>query len=560
MDPAKKKNRKKKIRIGIQIVLLLFLGIFIYERFYKGSYQENDALRKTNKFIALSYVGVEKYNSGSTTRISQERLNEHMAALKAMGYETISQEDVINLYEKGDLVPEQSLFLMFEDGRKDTGVFAHELLKEHNYIATMMTYGEKFEEKDNRFLSGKDMLTLLDTSYWEHGSNGYRLEYINVFDEEKEFQGVLTADEFNTISHTLERDYDHYLMDYIRDEDRIATETYEEMATRISEDYSKEKEVYEEQMDALPEFYTIMHSNTGQFGTNTHASEINEGEIRSRYRIHMNREGYALNTEDTSPYDLTRMQPQANWYANHLIMRITDDTGEEPVFVVGDEKEAGTWNISTGAAEFRNNSIVVTSPSNDMGSIWREVDMIDSTITLVLEGNQGGVQNIHLASLTNVWEKVEISLDYNSISINDITGSQKGTLFTYDLQELDGVEEEGIIGLNDRGYRKLEIQLKDNYISLMVDDEVLIKNLDLGRTILYNQLTLAVLPLSENQEQYSQRNLVDDVYDGVFTNIIITKDTTSTVTYSYILDGWDKISSWITKWYQLITTKIMEIF
>lgn len=612
-DAVKLKNRNKKIRVVFQIVFLIALAIFIYIKLYHGQYHETKADRTQDKFIALSYIGVQKYDSDSTTRISQGRLNEHMDALAAMGYQTITQSDVANLYENGDLVPEKSLFLMFEDGRRDTGVLAHEVLKSHNYIASMMTYAEKYEQSDNRFLSSRDMKILMKTSFWEHGSNGYRLEYINVFDRYKNYFGHIDSNVYNTVTSYIERDYNHYLMDYIRDADRVPMETYEEMVERISGDYNSMEYIYSQHMDEVPGFYALMHSNTGQFGTDDDASAVNEKNIRQNFQININREGFSLNTVESSQYDLTRMQPQSNWYSNHLIMRIVDDTGEEPVFVIGDEKEAKNWDIQKGAAEFRDNTIVVTSEPNSEGIIQLEQDMNNSVVEVTLEGNVAGVQRLIFLEEKDGENALEIVLDYNNIYVNNLSEEGKGNVFELSLREFDGIVpvsvdedeksglstysdsviqyekkydmlqnaaslktemnemevlsvEEGaeeyieVIGVNERGSRKLSIELVGHNLTLVIDGRSVIKNLNLSRELNYQILSLESSSVSDVQEQYSQRNIVDDVYDGVFTDLRVSEITTGNTKYSYVLEGWDKFMATTVRWFEQLTTLVMEIF
>lgn len=610
---VKTKNRKKKIRIVIQIVILIVLAVFIYIKLYHGQFRASNAERTEDKFIALSYIGVQKYDSDSTTRISQSRLDEHMDALSAMGYTTLTQEDVTNLYQKGELVPDKSVFLMFEDGRKDTGVLAHEVLKDHNYIASMMTYAEKYEQTDNRFLTSRDMKILMDTTFWEHGSNGYRLEYINVFDRYKNFFGHIDSNVYNTVTSYIERGYNHYLMDYIRDADRMPTESYAEMEERITGDYKSMAYIYQEHMDEVPSFYALMHSNTGQFGTVDDASAVNEKNIRDTFAINFNREGFSQNTVESSAYDLTRMQPQSNWYSNHLIMRIVDDTGEEPVFVIGDEKEAANWNVVMGAAEYRNNKIVLTSEPNSHGIIELDQDMNNSTIDVTLEGNLAGVQKLVFKESADSENALELVLDYNYIYVNNISGDETGNVFELSLKEFDGVdlvskeedeaeglstysdsvvryekkyemlqnaaliqeelkemeitsvadgaqEYEEVIGVNERGERKVSIELLGSNLSLSIDGKTVIKNLNLNRELDYQVLSLEASSVSDVQEQYSQRNIIDDVYDAVFTDLRISEVTSGNTKYSYVLVGWDKFAYNAKLLFEKITTIVMEIF
>ncbi len=51
----------------------------------------------------------------------------------------------------------------------------------------MYSYADKLEKYDNKFLSASDLLELKGSTYWDIGTNGYRLEYINVYDRYKHF-------------------------------------------------------------------------------------------------------------------------------------------------------------------------------------------------------------------------------------------------------------------------------------------------------------------------------------------------------------------------------------
>ncbi|CAM5335291.1 Polysaccharide deacetylase OS=Lysinibacillus sphaericus OX=1421 GN=LS41612_05135 PE=4 SV=1 [Lysinibacillus sphaericus] len=55
--------------------------------------------------------------------------------------------------------------------------------------------------------------------------------------------------------------YNHYLMDFIRNQFMIPSETRKEMETRIKKDYKLMHDIYEEKLDKVPKAYAIMHAN-----------------------------------------------------------------------------------------------------------------------------------------------------------------------------------------------------------------------------------------------------------------------------------------------------------
>jgi len=243
----KKKDKIKIIRSIVQGLILLVILVVtvktlftftVYKPFSPSAVSED----KNNGFIAVSYYGVDR--DGSKTLISTGALEEQIKALKDNGYVTINQQDILDYYNKGKALPEKSLFLLFEDGRKDTAIFSQKILEQYNYKANIMTYADKLEKNDSKFLAPKDLLKLKSSSYWELGTNGYRLEYLNVYDKDLNFLGNLSSAEFSKGADKIQGNYNHYLMDYIRDKNKIPMENYDEMKARISKDYGNMLKIY----------------------------------------------------------------------------------------------------------------------------------------------------------------------------------------------------------------------------------------------------------------------------------------------------------------------------
>ena len=402
---AKRKDKIKAIRSVCEGIILITLLIIILKALLSFSeYEPYDSNNISNTmdtgFIAVSYFGVDR--NGDDTLISTDRLNQHLKSLKDNGYVTITQQDILDYYENGKKLPEKSLFLIFEDGRTDTAIFSQKITEEYNYKSTILTYADKFEKEDPKFLKPDELKEMEESTYWELGTNGYRLEYINVFDKEHKFLGRMTSLDFSEVASNIRRDYNHYLMDYIRDEDDVPIESYDEMKERISYDYETSKQIYEEELGKGLDLYTLMHSNTGQFGTNNRVSKINEKWIKEFYKMNFNREGFALNTKESSIYDLTRIQPQSYWPTNHLLMRIAYDTNKEnkTKFVVGDETRAGDFEEVSGKAEYTDNLITLTSVPQGKGilKLLNSDNFKDINLSVELKGNILGSQLIWIRS------------------------------------------------------------------------------------------------------------------------------------------------------------------
>lgn len=532
-----KKERRKKIRTVLQGIILIVITAVTFKALFSftsyKAYSNNINNEAEDKgFIALSYFGVD--TSGEDSLISTKSLKAQLKALKENGYVTITQEDVLNYYNKGEKLPEKALLLLFEDGRRDTALFSQKVLEELNYKATMLSYGSKLKEKDSKYLSSKELLNLKKSTFWELGSNGYRLEFINVFDKKDNYLGNLTSKEFSEKAQDIERNYNHYLMDYIRDEYNIPKETYEEMKERISYDYEALDKIYKEELGKVPQLYALMHANTGAFGSNSKVSSINEGYIKEMFPMNFNREGFTLNTRDSFIYDLTRLQPQPHWSTNHLLMRIWGDTKEEMKFVTGDEEKAKFFEKVSGKAEYKDNSIVLTSLPEGHGRLNLKGSEVykDIKVSIELKGNIIGSQGIYLRLNEAKNNKLFIQVINNELKVYD--GEE--LLFDLNLGSFKGEEQDKIYDIKDRGDKKLDITLVEDKLSIAIDGKAAVENLQVKTT---DPGSIA-LEAAWGEYGYSQRNLADDVYDGVFVNFKVT-DMEDNTLYDNTLRGMDKI-------------------
>ena len=579
-----------QLAVIIAVLILIMSQLFTFTVYRPYNTQDKSVVSgEDHGFIALSYFGVDR--ESTTSRISHQKLEEHLQALNESGYVTVSQKDIEEYYKNGTPLPDRALFLMFEDGRHDTAVYSQKIMEKYNYKATMFSYAEKFTINDTAFLMPEDLLELEETSFWELGSNGYRLSYINVFDRYDRFIGELESTEYSAMSKNFGRKYNHFLMDFIRDANGIPAESNSQMKERISGEYDLMKKEYMQGLSKVPGAYVLLHSNTGKFGENDKVSAVNEAAIADTFVMNFNREGYSLNTNESSIYDLTRLEPQANWYTNHLLMRIWDDLPEEDrdslAFIEGDKIQKTHWQILKGIAEFRKNDekLVLTSLPADTG-ICKLLDSTPSDIEFDagLKGNKLGCQSVVLRANDESDSGIEVRLMNNCISL-----LQNGELLDeVDLYDFDGIpkisveedkrntladeysalartavstsmaaqyskmakevssqkvrsvaegaeEYRPIISINELGDRKLHISLSEDKITVIIDGKPVWKDYTLD----HSENGAVCLKSAWTEYGYSQRNIADDVYDAVFEKIEIT-DSNHNVIFSNRLEGTKK--------------------
>lgn len=562
------KDRKKIFRTIAQIVFILVVSVSVIKSIFGFSTYKEEAESKRiydNGFIAISYFGVDR--SQKSTLIDDDMLKQQLEALKALGYVTISQQDILDYYNSGKKLPEKAMFLSFEDGRRDSALFTQPILEELNYRASMFTYANKFEEKDFKFLQPEDLLKLKESTYWELGSNGYRFSYINVFDRYGHFLDTLNQDQFNIAEKYVDGNYNHYLMDFIKDQDRVTIETRDEMDKRITWDYNQMKQIYSKELGYVPSAYMFMHANSFNNGkTNQLVESVNKREIKDLFQMNFNKEGKSLNSKDSDLFKLSRLQAKPYWYTNHLLMRIGDDTKNEINFIKGDEERASNWTVTDGAAEFNKGKIILTSPSASEGKMIlnNSYDYGDFKITTSLEGNVIGKQSICLRYNQQDDTYTKVSIEDNKLHVAQKTANNENELLKCDLRELlktdtksineniteseaalneikfsklkkseqiDKITEEANdnkpsidikngeeeyipkIGVGQLGKRKLEIAILGNKLDILVDGVYAVQGLELNESNAKGAISL--------ESMKSEQNLEDNVYDGVFNDFVI---------------------------------------
>lgn len=622
-----KKDVIKFVRGILELVSIIVIAyVAIHSLFVMKSYQhydENDpkimSTRKSDHgFVALSYFGVDR--QGTDSLIAIKRLDEELSDLKRLGYVTVSQKDLEDYYYHDKPLPKKAVFIMFEDGRKDTLLFTEKLLEKMNYQASILTYGEKFKNNDQKFVSPKDLQNLQKQGFWELGTNGYRLSYINAYDRYGRFLGELDSREFVEVNQFIGRNYNHYLMDYIRDKNHIPVESTREMDKRLSKDYQLMKQVYGQRVGQLPDLYCLMHSNTSRYGNNANVSAVNARNLEGMFKLNVNREGYSWNSRKSSPYDLTRLEPQAWWYRNHLLMRIRDDLPKKDKgnikFVKGNKRKFNQWKLVKGAAEFKNDLVAVTSESESNGLIaLKNKQFRDCHLQCELLGNKIGQQTIYLRTQGTATKKKDytdylaVSVENNVLYVRQKTAGHVRTLVKQDMFKLHDDHPVSIpqdkqaaltaelkvrakfarnnttaglyrlkaakaarkkpktvkqgakeyvptIQIQDPGDVKLDLTVAGDRLDLKVDGIRVAKQVKLAGQ------PAGGLALESIFGGFgaSQRNIADDVYDGVFKNLVVTSPDDQRTYYDERLHGWDLFKDkWSKFWNAVINWFIVNL-
>lgn len=184
---ARNKSRKFKLKKMMQMTALMIIALLLFRSLFDTSHYiepDHTAWTNTQGFVALSYFGVNR--TGGAARIAKKQLDRHLKALYDNGYITISQQDIIDFYLEGKPVPDKALFLIFEDGRSDTGLFGQVLLAKYNFKATILPNESKRDSYDYNFLQSKDLQRMVDSSYWEAGVDNHFINGKEITAEKRE--------------------------------------------------------------------------------------------------------------------------------------------------------------------------------------------------------------------------------------------------------------------------------------------------------------------------------------------------------------------------------------
>lgn len=573
----RKKNRRKVIRVILQVIILLAAVIFLGNKvanFKHYKVPDKTAYTNNESFIALTYFGVGRI--ASPKLVSREMLDKQLGILHKAGYTTISQNDVMDFYNKGAALPDKALFLSFEDGRNDSALFSQPLLEKYNYKASMLTYGNRLGDDDNKFLQPKELKSMEKTGYFEMGSNGYRLSYINIVTDDQRYLGEKAEKELpNKIAIEY---YNHYLMDFKRDKNMIPKETAIQMEERLTKDYNAMEKAYTKELGAVPKLYMIMHANAMYNTMNELVEQVNDKRIKSLFSLHFNREGLARNTNKDEPYNLTRLQINPGWSINQFIMRVNESVKRAIPYEFGDAGHKEQWRFKKGVAQFTGNRIILTTLPNKTAVMTLDKEQPqDIKVTATLKGKVMGEQSIYLRQNKDATAYIRVAIKNNYLRIyekqadgneqklveqklnkvewkgEDYAFSKARTYSQFETLQGSTVDkDEYPIGID--GNRTLTIDLKGKDISVVVDKRepvtATVDSLQLGT------VALGAAPYIKKTAKETHNERL--IYDAIFDDMTITEadNTLYTMTYS----GVEKVTQRIRKGWGDAVTKTMELF
>ena len=403
-------------------------------------------------FSAILYPGLTTDESDeSRVHLSQFRLQ--MEQLSRAGYRTITPEDASAFLLNSIWPPEKAIMVILQDSTTESARLARDILVELDFTAVLAVYASDVERGRIR---GEALRDLEQTDHFVVATCGYERSYINVFSKSGSFIGRLSAEEFDAMEDYI-ADYSYSLMDFLRDSDRLPTESQAALEQRVTQDYMKTANVFRQALGRVPSMLMLTRPNTGAFGDVQAASNINKSLLTSAYTMNFNRRGTALNTQAIPIYDLSYMRVESDFSANHLMMKLWDDSGDDVVFALGSPDEAAKWTVDEGIAEFDAGSMTLTTlPNAGARAALSNMLLDDFELEVTLKGATAGRQSIYLRTDRSCAAGVELCFEDGALTVRPAgqTGStwlhvNLGAVSGERRQSVEEAELAGQIAMNE---------------------------------------------------------------------------------------------------------------
>ncbi len=289
----------------------------------------------------LAYHGLPDEGSGDNP-FNPLKFFEHMKALKAAGWETITLLEFEKFIRGEGGLPEKSFLLTFDDGRKDTFYPSDPALKDLGFEAVMFAITKKSlsstEEQSSYYLSPYELEAMEKSDRWEvepHGRDSHDWYYVND-------QGA--------VGHF----YSNLL--WLEAEKRLETE--DEFRERVIYDLSHAKSELESALDKKVRFFAYPFGDYGQDGANyDKATQVVRAEAQKVYEMAFyqvwrgNTESF--NYPNDEEFMMKRIEPLGEWSGEHLLNLLESGLSKDLPYLASSfgEEWVSNWGDITKGGE-----------------------------------------------------------------------------------------------------------------------------------------------------------------------------------------------------------------
>jgi peptidoglycan/xylan/chitin deacetylase (PgdA/CDA1 family) len=385
---------------------------------------------------------------------------EHMKALKAAGWETVTLREFEKFIRGEGGLPEKSFLLTFDDGRKDTFYPSDPALKDLGYEAVMFAITKKSlsptEEQSPYYLSPFELEAMEKSDRWEvesHGRDSHDWYYVN---------------DKGAVGHFFSN------LLWLEREGRLETE--DEFRDRVIYDLSHSRSDLESALDKEVRFLAYPFGDYGQDGSNYEkAIPIVRANAEKVYKMAFyqvwkgNTESF--NYPSDEEFMMKRIEPLGNWSGDYLLALLESGLSKDLPYSSSTfgEEWVSSWGKITKGEEmvFEADEISTGAGAGLNGSWWWR----DYTFTTDVDWSSG----------SNVVLVARMDDDENYFGCN--FGANK----TYVKSVKDGVStnvREASYSLPSEGSLNLGVRARGSNIECLVNGQVVL----LGNGVNYRSL------------------------------------------------------------------------
>jgi peptidoglycan/xylan/chitin deacetylase (PgdA/CDA1 family) len=291
--------------------------------------------------------------------LSPDKFQEHMVALKTAGYKTVTVEDVRDFIINKKTIPDKSILITFDDGRKDSYYGADPILRGLKFnavmfIATGVSLNENLLDHPY-YLVEKEISQMYKTNRWEIESHAVQ--------NNGGFVPINSAGlEANFLSNKK----------WLTDEKRLETE--KEYSARVAEELASSKNSIEKE---LGENVIAISYPFGDFGQqsinaldiskNVISSKISQNYLLAFQQVWPVDNGFSHNYTGDDQFHLKRIEPSPAWSGDELIRRLDFGRTKELAYNDTFDKNNG-WKGSWGGFSINDDMLNVYATDTTSGS------------------------------------------------------------------------------------------------------------------------------------------------------------------------------------------------
>ncbi len=306
--------------------------------------------RTSYAFVALAYEGV----SQRTNEVNTALFTEHLKELRSRGYVPIQLEDVRQLLYEGKPVPQKSVLLTFDHGRKSSYFAADPILKSAGWKAVMFLWTHPIIDKDPAALLWPYIQIMSRSGTWELGAQSF-----NGF-------AAVPASQQGYLGHFMTT------AKWLAEENRF--ETPAEFADRLAQDHEACLQVIEKKTGIKPKAYAYPYGDFGQFESRAVFARLVNLQLASKYySLGFLTGNLSVNTRYSDPKRLNRLRVKPEWSGEDLVDFLDRSwpVDESISSVTNTSRIAAAWIVDWGAVKDDKAGMTLYAPEQNTGAkMW----------------------------------------------------------------------------------------------------------------------------------------------------------------------------------------------